>query len=142
MLEIMLSVAPELEEFVGVSNGRRVLFNDRDKTLYVSLPNGRLSYLKLCKLLLDNGFVANLYKPYWFNKMVGDGQLSVIFHVDDLKISHKDPAVFDAFIELIDQEYGRETPLFVRHGKTHMYLGFTIDYSTPDEVMFNMHEFL
>ena len=106
MLEITLSVAPELEQFVEVINGKCFLFNECDKTLYGSLPSGRLSYLKLCKLLLDNGFVANPYEPCWFNKMVGDGQLSVISHVDDLKISHKDPAVVNAFIKLIDQKYG------------------------------------
>ena len=87
MLESMLSMTPELEEFVEVINGKRILFSEGNKTLYGSLPSGRLSYLKLCKLLLDNGFVANPYEPCWFNKMVKGGQLSVIFHVDDLKVS-------------------------------------------------------
>ena len=142
MLEIFLSVAPELEEFVEVVNGKRVLFSECKKTLYGSLQSGKLSYLKLCKLLLDNGFVANPYEPCWFNKMVKGAQLSVLFHVNNLKISHVDPAAVDAFIALTDREYGQEAPLTVRRGKTHVYLGFTIDYSTPNEVMFSMHEFL
>ena len=63
MLEVLLSLAPELEEFVEVVRGKRVLFSECDKTLYGSLPRGKLSYLKLCELLLDNGFVPNPYEP-------------------------------------------------------------------------------
>ena len=61
MLEIMLSLAPELKEFVKAVRGKRVLFIECNKTLYGSLPSGKLSYLKLCELLLDNRFVPDLY---------------------------------------------------------------------------------
>ena len=74
--------------------------------------------------------------------MVKGAKLSMIFPVDDLKISHENPAVVDATIAMIDCEYGQEAPLSVRRGKTHIYLGFTIDYSVPGEVMFHMYEFL
>ena len=142
MLEILLTVAPEFEKFVEVVNGRRVLFCECDKALYGSLEAGKLSYLKLVRFLAKLGFAPNPYEPCWHNKTVDGYQLSVIFHVDDLKISHRDPAVVDSFIRLVNAEYGKEAPLTVKRGKVHVYLGFTIDYSTPGQALFHQYEFL
>lgn len=142
MLKELLSVAPEFEDFVEIINGRRALYCECDKTLYGSLDSGKLSYLKLSKFLAENGFAPNPFEPCWYNKMVDGHQLSVIVHVDDLKISHKDPGVVSDFINLIDAEYGKEAPLTVKRGKVHIYLGFTIDYTLPGEVCFTMYDFL
>ena len=122
MLKELLAVAPEFKSYVEFSNGRPVLYCECDKCLYGSLDSGKLSYLKLSKFLEENGFVPNPFEPCWFNKVVDGHQLSVIFHVDDLKVSHKDPSVVDAFIALVDSEYGKEAPLTVNRGKVHVYL--------------------
>ena len=142
MLKVFLTIAPEFEEYVETVNGKRVLYCECDKAIYGSLDSGRLSYLKLSKFLEVNEFVPNPFEPCWYNKEVNGSQLSVMFHVDDLKISHRDPKVVDAFIDLIDDEYGKEAPLTVKRGKIHVYLGFTIDYSVPKEVSLTMYDFL
>ena len=36
-------------------------------------------------------FKINPYDPYITNKMVEGSQMTVMWHVDDLKIFHKDP---------------------------------------------------
>ena len=99
-------------------------------------------YLKFSKLLSENGFVPNPFEPCWYSKMVDGYQLSVIIHVDDLKMSHKDPRVVSDFINLIDTEYGKEASLIVKRVKVHIYLGFTINYTLPGEVCFTMYDFL
>ena len=142
MLQQFLEVAPAAKPFVESEKGRPVLYCECDKALYGSLDSGRLSYLKLSKFLSDLGFQPNPFEPCWFNKDVNGKQLSVIFHVDDLKISHAEPSVVDEFIRQVDHEYGKEAPLTIMRGKIHVYLGFTIDYSIPGEVSFTMVEFL
>jgi len=70
MLKELLSVAPEFEEYVDVSNGEKALYCECDKTLYGSLDSGKLSYLKLSKLLEENGFTPNPFESCWYNKIV------------------------------------------------------------------------
>ena len=111
MLKALLAVAPEFSKHVEISNGKPVLHCECDKCLHGSLDSGKLSYLKLSKFLEVNGFEPNPYESCWCNKVTNGHQLSIIFHVDDLKISHKDPKVVDDFIKSVDSEYGKEAPL-------------------------------
>ena len=37
------------------------------------------------------GFEINPYDPYVANKMIDGKQMMVLWHVDDLKVSHVDP---------------------------------------------------
>ena len=46
-----------------------------------------------------------------FNKMVDGEQVTVQFHVDDLKVSHKDQAVLDDFFDVLRSEFGQEDEL-------------------------------
>ena len=50
------------------------------------------------------------------NKVVNGQQLTVVWHVDDLKISHKEVAVVDAFIAQLEVEFGKEAPLTKSRG--------------------------
>ena len=40
-------------------------------------------------------------------------QSTIVWHVDDLKISHVDSKVVDAIIDMLDKESGKETPICV-----------------------------
>ena len=59
------------------------------------------------------------------NKNVNGTQLTVTWHVDDLKVSHgvQTSVVIDQFIADMDSEFGKETPLNQSRGKVHDYLG-------------------
>ena len=41
-----------------------------------------------------------------FNKMVNGEQVTVQFHVDDLKVSRKDQAILDDFLDDLRSEFG------------------------------------
>ena len=56
-------------------------------------------YNKLSKHLIEHGFVMNNYDLCTFNKMVNEEQLTVQFHFDDLKASHKEQKALDGFLE-------------------------------------------
>ena len=90
-----------------------MLYCECDKAQYGSLDSDRLSYLKLSKFLPDLGFEPNPFEPCWFNKTVKGSQPSVIFHVNNLKISHVESKVVDEFIQQVDAEYGREATLTI-----------------------------
>ncbi len=69
--------------------------------------------------------------------------LTVCFHVDDNKISHKLTKVVDATIEWLKREYevifhDGSDAIKVCHGKVHMYLGMTMDFTTKGEVHITM----
>ena len=50
----------------------------------------------------------NPYDPCVANKQMQAHQMTVSWHVDDLKISHKDPKVVDDFIQWVKTTMNRE----------------------------------
>ena len=62
--------------------------------------------------------------------------------MDDLKISHKDPAVVDELIASLNVEYGQVGEMTVRRGKIHDYLGMTLDFSNPGKFIVDMEAYL
>ena len=56
------------------------------------------------------------------NKKVYVPQCIIVWHVDDLKISHVDPDVVTDMIKTIDKDFGQEAPIKVRRGKMLDYV--------------------
>ena len=73
--------------------------------------------------------------------MINGEQLTVQFHVDDLKASHIDQKVLDRFLDDLREEFGQEIELNETKGVIHDYLRMTIDYSLPNKVAFTMFDF-
>ena len=60
--------------------------------------------------------------------MVNGAQMTVCWHVDDLKISHRDEEVVSAFaIEMADM-FGPKTT--ISRGDVHTYLGMELDFGS------------
>ncbi len=57
-----------------------------------------LYYKKFAKSLTKKGFKLNPYNKCVANKIVNGKQLTICFHVDDCKISHKSTKVVDCVI--------------------------------------------
>ena len=77
-----------------------------------------------------------------FNNMVNREQVTVQFHVDDVKVSHKDHAVLDDFLYDLRCAFGQVDELMENKGLIHEYLGDTIDYSIASKVVFTMFDYL
>ena len=69
-------------------------------------------------------------------------QLTITWHVDDMKISHVEPEVVDSFIDWLRMKYEDVTKVTVSRGKIHDYLGMELDYSTKGEVKINMQRYV
>ena len=65
------------------------------------LVSAMLFYCKLTRALLSYSFELNPYDPCVANKMVNGEQLTICWHVDDLKSSHIDPQVNNEFLQWI-----------------------------------------
>jgi hypothetical protein len=70
------------------------------------LVSAMLCYRKLRDDLSGHGFEINPFDPCVANKTVDSEQLTVCWHVDDLKASQKNPEVVDDFIEWVRKQYG------------------------------------
>jgi hypothetical protein len=83
-----------------------------------------------------------LYNWCVANKVVDGRQCTVLWHVDDIKVSHDDPNVVTNVLKQFDAEYGEEAPLVVTRGKTHDYLGMTIDYTVRGKAKITMIDYI
>jgi Reverse transcriptase (RNA-dependent DNA polymerase) len=112
------------------------------KALYGTIRAARLIWEKLSSKLQEWGFTANNYDSCVVNMIVNGKQLTVAWHVDDLKVSHVDVIVVDEFLEQLDGEFGKETPMNKNRGKIHDYLGMILNFTEKGKVKIDMSEYV
>jgi hypothetical protein len=90
MAELLTRVDPEkYRKYVVEENGKQVLYVELQKALYGTLQAALLFWENLSSFLIDElGFTANPYDKCVVNKMIKGKQCTIIWHVDDLKLSH------------------------------------------------------
>jgi hypothetical protein len=84
---------------------------------YGTLQAALLFWQDLSGHLEKWGFKPNPYDWCVANKTVHGKQCTILWHVDDLKISHVDPEVVKDIIKLLNEGNGKEAPLVVTRGK-------------------------
>ncbi|MDA3875508.1 MAG: reverse transcriptase domain-containing protein [Halothiobacillus sp.] len=144
LAELIVRVDPELySPYVTMERGQKVIYVILEKALYGTLQAAYLFWANLSKYLTEElGFTINPYDSCVANKTIDGSQCTVLWHVDDLKLSHKSQDVLDDLIDRLNQKYGQETPVTVQKGKVHEYLGMTIDFSIPGKVQFRMNDYV
>jgi hypothetical protein len=118
------------------------------KALYGTLQAALLFWENLSKQLQEWGFEINPYDFCVANKIINGKQCTIVWHVDDLKISHVDSRAVTTILNLLDAKYGQEivggkrAALTINSGKIHDYLGMTLDYSVPGSVKIDMTDYV
>ena len=115
--------------------------------IYGTMMASLLFYKKLTKVLLALGFEINPYDPCVANRMVNGKQQTIVWHVDDCKISHADATVNDRLIETLRKEFevifeDGSGKMKVTRGEVHDFLGMTMDYRNPGVVKVSMFKYL
>ena len=97
---VLRGAIAELITLIDTSLYRKyILFDSSGKTiLYVKLQNALCGYIreallfykKLAWDLKAMGFIINPYDLCVANKMVNRKQFTIVWHVDDIKLSHED----------------------------------------------------
>ena len=113
--------------------GELVLYVEALNALYGIMKEALLFYLKFVKNLKSIGFVLNPYDPCVANKIVDGAQLTVVWHVDDLKVSHVDAGVVTRISVWLQKTSGRlfddgSGAMKLKRGKIHEYLGMQLDF--------------
>ena len=102
------------------------------------LKSAILFYLKLWKDLKARGFCRNDYNPCVANATINGKPMTVVWHVNDLKISHADPNEVTKMISYLKKACGDVT---AKRGKHITYLGMDMDFARQDEVSIGMDDF-
>jgi hypothetical protein len=71
--------------------------------------------------------------------------MTICFHVDDCKLSHRKRKVMDHMIKYLRREYESifedgSGAMTVSRGKVHKYLGMTLDYTVRGRVKISMFD--
>jgi hypothetical protein len=74
--------------------------------------------------------------------MINGKQCTVLWHINDIKISHEDPKVVTAVLALLKERCGKKAPLTITCGKKHDYLEMMVNYSKPGKVKILMIDFI
>lgn len=138
MVDMLCRLDSAYEEFVIIEKDVKVLYVHVLKAIYGMLASALLFYKKFASDLRRYGFVLNPYDPCVANKMVHDTQMTVSWHVDDLKVSHKEKKMVDEFIEWVIDTYGSIGQVKVTRGKVHEYLGMKLNYEVEGQVSCDM----
>ena len=88
------------------------------KALYGTLQTAMLFWKTLTAKLVRMGFVVNPYDKCIANKVIGERQCTILWHVDDIKVSHVDSQVISEVLGELEKEYRKEAPLTVSCGKS------------------------
>ena len=66
----------------------------------------------------------------------------ILWHVEDLEISHEEDLVNRNNITNLNNEFGKEESLTVTKGLVHEYLGMAIDYKKQGKVQIGMLKYI
>ena len=92
--------------------------------------------------MTELGIVVIPYDSCVVNKMINRKQCTIIWHVDDLKLSHIEQSVLEELADKLNSKYSQIMPFIIHQGKVHDYLGMMIDYSKDGKVKFSMPDYV
>ncbi len=96
-VDILVSIAPDVYGLYMSTNkaGQKVLLVQCLNAVYGTMVAALLYYKKFVWSLTKQGYKINPYNGCVANKVVKGMQVTICFHIDDYKISHKSSAVID-----------------------------------------------
>jgi hypothetical protein len=149
LVDMLVEIAPTVyQPFVSTDRkGMKQLIVQCQNAIYGTMVASLLYYRKFCNSLTSIDFVFNPYDPCVANKLINGKQMTIAFHVDDCKLSHKDPKEMDQMIAWLKEEYESifedgSGKMSVSRGKIHTYLGMTLDFTTRGQVKITMIDYV
>ena len=118
-------------------NGQKVLYMEILQAIYGCIESALRWYELYSETLEKEGFVANPYDRCVANKEINGKQCTIVWYVDDNKVSHADPAVVTDVIKLMKSHFGGLT---VTRGKNHRFLGMNIEINKDKNIEIEMKD--
>jgi hypothetical protein len=143
LITLLTKVDPKLyKQYIVNEKGKPVLYVKLLKALYGTLQAAMLFWKDLTEHLVEWGFKINPYDWCVANKMIGGKQCTIVWHVDDLKISHVSMEAIEGVLDMLNDRYGKKKPLVTTRGKVLEYLGMTLDFSVDGKVRVIMLDYI
>jgi hypothetical protein len=143
LVDMLVDINPQLYgPAVVLENRKKVLYVEVLKAIYGMLEATLLWNKTFRKDLEDIGFIFNPYDPCVANKKVQGSQQTILFHMENLKSSHKMKLVNDRFEKWLNSKYGNHGKVTATRGKVHDYLGMELDYRKRGELKINMTKYV
>jgi hypothetical protein len=93
--------------YLCTKNGKPVVYMKLKKCLYGTLHASLRFWKDLSGVLQEWGFALNEYDKCVANKLIRGNQCTILWHVDDLKISHAEPEVVTMIISQLSERFGK-----------------------------------
>ena len=122
-VDMMCTANAKYLPYVKIINGRKVLYLKVLRAIYGCIKSALLWYELFSGTLKKMGFVINDYDRCVANKDINGSQCTIVWYVDDAKVSHVDRSVVTDVISNIEKEFGK---MEVTYGNVHVYLGMII----------------
>ena len=145
LVTTLVKINPEWKKYVVLEGKRQTptIYSKAIKALYGTVDAAKLFYDNLSSFLInDMGFKRNTYDSCVLNKDIKGSQCTIMFHVDDLKLSHASEDVLTTIIEALNKRYGGIMPLSISRGRIHDYLGMVFNYNTEGQVTIHMYQYV
>jgi hypothetical protein len=127
LTKFLVAVAPFVySRFVSEEKGQDVIYLQLIRALYGCLKSALQFWKHLSGHLKKRGYVLNPYDSCVADRSVEGSQMTIVWNVDDIKISHVSEVILDNEVKWLESIYG---PLVRSKGKQHTYLGMDLDFS-------------
>jgi hypothetical protein len=130
LVDILVKITPDVyKSYVSRDNKiMKQLLVQCQNALYGAMVASLLYHRKFVKSLTDIGFIINPYDMFVANKIIEGEQMTICFHVDDCKLSHRRKKFIDTMTEYLHQDHESifkdgTGSMTVSRGKIHKYLG-------------------
>ena len=134
-VDIMCEVNPEYKKYVKVIGGKKLLYLRVLRAIYGCIESALLWYNLFSSILVQMGFTLNPYDKCVANKMVNGKQMTIVWYVDDCKVSHVNPGEVTNLVNELKEYLG---DLKTSRGKTHTFLGINFKIKKDKNVELEM----
>ena len=104
--DIMCNANPEFKKYVLVEKGTKVLYLKVLRAIYGCIKSALLWYNLFTEILSKEGYKVNPYDCCVANKIINNKQCTLVWYVDDCKISHVDAQMVTKEIKMITDHFG------------------------------------
>jgi hypothetical protein len=141
LAELMVKTSPNIYPKYNTVDARNqpVLYVKLQKALYGCLRSALMFYLKFVGEIESQGFTLNPYDPCVANKVINGKQFTVVWHVDDINMSHADEKEVSRLITWLKRIYDED--MRVSRGRVRDYLGITLNFTNKGEVKVTMIDY-
>eukprot|EP00957_Ditylum_brightwellii_P098862 7530993-Ditylum_brightwellii.AAC.1 len=119
-VDIICGVNPDFKQHVRTIKGKKVFYVTVQQAIYGCIESALLWYKCYTEKFEKEGFKINPYDKCVANKMIDGYQCTLVWYVNDTKVSHKSAKVVDEILEIMKGYFGKLT---ITRGKEQQFLG-------------------